>query len=125
MKRWTIICGLASGLLLGSPLKAECGSLPAKPMIEFHASDNAVRIDGIALGHAAIRVRAVMSILRVSDAGRMSTAQSRTIDLVPGAREIVATTGVSLGPNARLIVTLTLEADGEEIGRAERTLTSN
>ncbi|KAF0676066.1 curli-like amyloid fiber formation chaperone CsgH [Profundibacterium mesophilum] len=109
---------LAAALIGGAAAAGETQGLA--PLIIFDHSDGMLSIEAVVEGWHETPITAAFTFERQDGSGRMRTRQSREIDLSAGGREIVATTRVSVTPQAWGSARLVLLENGEEVGRLER-----
>lgn len=103
---------LLRATLLAGLLPVCAAAQTAVPVIDVTPSGPGVTVTGIVAGLGPGVVDAEMTISRKDQSGAMETRQSRTLEVGPDSRDIVATTGLSTAPGLRMTVTLTLREEG-------------
>ncbi len=94
----------------------------AVPLIELTPNESGMTVTGVVTGLAPGTVMAEMTIDKHDTSGSIATRQSREITVSQNTRDVVAKTGFSAGPEARITIEMTLTADGTVIGRARTAL---
>lgn len=96
-----VAMGLFTGPAMSEPIS------PVIPEILLTPSEETLMVEGVVSGTGPAEVTATLSIEHEGSGGRMTTRQSRTIDLVAGSSRLpVASTGLNFGDGSRLSVDL-------------------
>ena len=109
-------------LALAAALPSMATAQMAAPLIELTPTDGGMTVTGIVTGLASGTVLAEVTIAKNDTSGSVATRQSREIAVSENSRDVVATTSLSAGPEARITIEMTLTADGSVIGRARTVL---
>lgn len=94
----------------------------AAPVIELTPTEGGITVTGVVTGLAPGTVQAEMTIDKNDTSGSVSTRQSREFAVSRNSRDVVATTGLSAGPDAQISIEIILRANDTVIGRARTAL---
>jgi hypothetical protein len=116
MKTRFLYAAVLSGILAAPAFAA---AQIAVPTIEVTPTATGVTISGVVAGLSSGTVNAEMTIAKQDGSGSVNTSQSRQIQVSHDSRDIVATTGLSVGPKAHVRIILTLTENNTVIAQSQ------
>ncbi|WP_322865047.1 curli-like amyloid fiber formation chaperone CsgH [Aquicoccus sp. G2-2] len=111
-----IYAALLSSILMAPAFAA---AQVAIPTIEITPTTTGVTISGVVAGLSSGTINAEMTITKQDGSSSVNSSQSRQIQVSHDSRDIVATTRLSVGPNAHVHVILKLKENNTVIAQSQ------